>query len=169
MSPAENPGVPSNRAQRFAWCLYDFGNSAYPTVIITAAYAIYFKEVVVGGDAGRADELWGNASSLGALLVFLAAPVLGALADRRAAKLRYLRVHAWLCAAATALLAWTGPGTVGLAVTLIVVSLYAFEGGNVFYNAFLPELAPRHELPRLSSRAAEPGCSRTGGRAVRER
>ena len=143
----------STPAQRFAWCLYDFGNSAFPTVIITAVYALYFRDVVVGDAVpGRSDQLWGNAVSLGALVVFIAAPMLGATADRFRAKRALLWLHAWICVAATALMAWTGAGTVVLAMALIVVSLYAFEAANVFYNSYLPELVEPDAMPRLSGR-----------------
>ena len=144
----------STPAQRFVWCLYDFGNSAFPTVIITAVYALYFSQVVVDDTPpGRADQLWGLATSLGALLVFLVAPLLGTLADGHGWKRPMLIVHALLCAAATAGLAWTGAGTEVLAIVLVVLGLYAFEAGNVFYNAYLPELVDRAGIAVLSGRA----------------
>ena len=142
----------STRAQRIAWCFYDFGNSAYPTIIITAAYVTYFKAEVVGGDGGRGDALWGWANAIGALLVLLMAPPLGLLADRARRKRLFLSLHAWLCVAATAALAFTGKGDVALAMGLVALSLYAFEGANVFYNGFLPELVGEDEVERLGAR-----------------
>jgi UMF1 family MFS transporter len=149
------PDAPrSTKAQRFAWCLFDFGNSAFPTVIVTSVYALYFAKVVVGADPpGRADELWGIASGLGALAVAVSAPLLGAVCDRYAVKRRLLAVHGLLCVLATALMATTGPGTVAWAMLLVIVGLYGFEGANVFYNAYLPGLARVEEMPRLSGRA----------------
>jgi UMF1 family MFS transporter len=83
------------------------------------------------------------------------------VADRFAMKRAMLWLHAWLCATATAAMVLTGPGTVALAMVLVVVSLYAFEGGNVFYNAYLPELVEPERIPRLSGMAW--ACGYAGG------
>jgi UMF1 family MFS transporter len=142
----------STRAQRFSWCLYDFANSAFPTVIITAVYVLYFKRVVVGDEAGsgRSDNLWGLSNSLAAAIVFLCAPVLGAFADRGGHKRVLLGAFTLLCVLATAMLSLTGPGTVGLAMALVVLGVVGFEASCVFYNAFLPSLVPATSLGRLS-------------------
>jgi UMF1 family MFS transporter len=141
----------STRGQRFAWCLYDFANSAFPTVIITAVYVIYFKSVVVGDDPpGHSDRLWGTANSVAAAIVFLSAPLLGAIADLTGRKQQFLIAFAWLCILATAGLALTGAGTVALAMTLFIAAAVGFEGSCVFYNAFLPELARPNRMERLS-------------------
>ncbi|MDD5305729.1 MAG: MFS transporter [Deltaproteobacteria bacterium] len=141
----------STRAERFAWCLYDFANSSFPTVIVTVVYVIYFKNVVVGeGHVGLSDRLWGMANSLAAAVVFLTAPFLGAVADAAGRKRAFLAVYAFACVVATALLALTGPGTVALAVTLFTIASIGFEGSVVFYNAFLPELVPADRMERLS-------------------
>jgi len=148
MSPP--PASTSTRAQRAAWCLYDFANSAFPTVIVTAVYVLYFKGVVVGGASGESDRLWGSANSAAALLVFLTAPLLGAVADVSGRKRAFLAVYALVCVAATALLSLTGPGTVALALAAFVIADIGFEGSCVFYNAFLPELVPEARMGRLS-------------------
>jgi UMF1 family MFS transporter len=139
--------------QRFAWCLYDFANSAYTTVIITAVYVIYFKGVVVGPEpVGRSDNLWGIANSSGAFCIFLLAPLFGAIADIGGKKRLFLMILTLLCVGTTAGLAATGPGTVAVAVILVIFSIIGFEGGCVFYNAFLPDLAPPEEIGRLSGK-----------------
>jgi len=140
----------STRAQRAAWCLYDFANSAFPTVIVTAVYVLYFKGVVVGGESGESDRLWGSANSAAAFLVFLTAPLLGAVADVSGRKRVFLGIYAVTCVAATALLSLTGPGTVALALVLFVLAAVGFEGSCVFYNAFLPELVSESRMGRLS-------------------
>lgn len=141
----------STRRTRFVWCLYDFGNSAYPTIVTTAVYALYFRRVIVP-EGTSSDFYWGLANGLGAFFVVLAAPLLGALADRKRCKQRLLRLHVAVGVLTSAMLALTGAGDVGLACLLIIVSLYAFEAGNVFYNAFLPELAEEKDVPSLGAR-----------------
>ncbi|MCP4196474.1 MAG: MFS transporter [Proteobacteria bacterium] len=145
-----------NRAtpgQRFSWCLYDFANSAFPTVIITAVYVLYFKNVVMGGsEPGRSDNLWGMSNSLAAIVVFLIAPVLGAAADMAGHKRLFLTVFTLICVIATGLLFFTGPGTVVLAMGLVMLAIIGFEGACVFYNAFLPELVSTEKMGRLSGK-----------------
>lgn len=140
----------STRAQRVAWCFYDFANSAFPTVIVTAVYVLYFKGVVASGTSGESDRLWGAANSIAAALVFLTAPVLGAVADVSGRKRLFLAIYAFTCVAATALLSLTGPGTVAFALVAFVIAAVGFEGSCVFYNAFLPELVPEDRMGRLS-------------------
>jgi MFS transporter, UMF1 family len=104
----------------------------------------------VGGEPGASDRLWGAANSAAAFVVFLTAPLLGAVADISGRKRAFLAVYALTCAAATALLSLTGPGTVALAVGAFVLATVGFEGSCVFYNAFLPELVPESRMGRLS-------------------
>lgn len=148
-TPAPEPT--STRGQRFAWCLYDFANSAFPTVIVTAVYVVYFKSVVVGDEQpGLSDRLWGTANSVAAGIVFLSAPLLGAIADLSGRKQHFLAAYAWLSILATAGLALTGDGTVALAMALFIAASVGFEGSCVFYNAFLPEMARPGKMERLS-------------------
>jgi MFS transporter, UMF1 family len=140
--------------QAFAWMLYDFGNSAYPTVITTAVYVLYFKGVVCEGmGPGESDKLWGYGNSAAALLVFLLGPTLGYLADQGGKKRQFFRILTFACAIFTAGLAMTGPGTVALALGLVILSGFAMEAANIFYNAFLPDLAKGAQLTTLSARA----------------
>ncbi len=139
--------------QRFAWCLYDFANSAFTTVIITAVYVIYFKEIVVGPEpVGRSDNLWGIANSTGAFIVFLLAPLFGAVADLGGKKRMFLTVLTLLCIGATAGLATTSSGTVTAGMIFLILGIVGFEGGCVFYNAFLPDLVPPEEIGQLSGK-----------------
>src|SRR5690606_40195760 len=78
----------STRRERWAWYLYDFGNSAYAAVVLLAAYSAYFQGGVVGGPEGT--RLWGLSVGLAMLVVALTAPVLGAIADFSGANKRLL-------------------------------------------------------------------------------
>ena len=143
--------IKSKPLERFAWCLYDFANSSFPTVIITAVYVIYFKETVVGeGEPGRGDALWGAANSLGALVVFFLAPLLGAVADFQGLKQKFLQAFTLLCVLSTGALVLTVSGTVVTAMVLLILGITGFEAACVFYNAFLPELVEEKKMGRLS-------------------
>lgn len=143
------PPGPAGRREVLAWCLYDFANSAFPTLITTVAYSVYFKHVVAGG-GGRGDFLWGLSLSLAMILALLVTPPLSAVADRRGARKRMLLAYTGACVGATALLAGVGPGMVGAGMILFVLATIGFEGGQVFYNAFLPDVSTPATVGKVS-------------------
>ncbi len=90
------------RRDRWAWYLYDFGNSAYAAVVLLAVYATYFKNQVVGGAEGS--KLWGLAVGIAMLVATLISPILGAIADFSGSKKRFLFFFTALSCVSTALL-----------------------------------------------------------------
>jgi UMF1 family MFS transporter len=136
-------------AEVFAWAMYDFANSGYTTVVLTAVFNTYFV-AVIAGNAPWATFAWTAALSVSYACILLTAPVLGAYADLRAAKKRLLVLTTAGCVVATALLAVTGPGTLAVAVALLVISNFCFGSGENIVAAFLPELAQGEALGRVS-------------------
>jgi UMF1 family MFS transporter len=132
-----------------AWAMYDFANSGYTTVVITAVFNAYFV-AVIADNAPWATFAWTAALSVSYALILLTAPALGAYADLRAAKKRLLLFTTAGCVIGTALLALTGPGTLALAVALLVLSNFCFGTGENLVAAFLPELAKGEALGRVS-------------------
>ena len=144
---ALNPGV--KKREVFGWAMYDFANSGYTTVVITAVFAAYF----VGGIAQKAEWAtfaWTLALSISYAIVMLTMPSLGAYADLRAAKKKMLMWFTVGCVASTAALAFAGPGSVALAFVLIVVSNTFFSYGESLAASFLPELARPEALGKVS-------------------
>ncbi|MCD4828451.1 MAG: MFS transporter [Candidatus Cloacimonetes bacterium] len=131
------------------WALYDFANSAFVTVIVTVVYSRYYQSEVVG-DAQLGSALWGRAVSLSMLLVGLAAPVLGAIADYTHSKKRAMVFFCYLSVLFTLLLWFVRPGDIWLGFGLFVVANFGFNAGNVFYNAFLPDITTRRQMGRVS-------------------
>jgi len=132
-----------------SWAMYDFANSGYTTVVITAVYNAYFVGVVAG-KAPWATFAWTAALAVSYALIIVTAPAIGAYADLRAAKKRLLLATTAGCVLFTAALAWTGPGTVALAAGLIIVSNFCFGTGENLIAAFLPELAQGEALGKVS-------------------
>ena len=133
----------------WAWSMYDFANSAYTTVVITAVFGAFF----VAGIAGKADWAtfaWTAALSVSNALVLLAGPVIGAWADAHAAKKRLLFLTTAGCVLATAGLALASPGAVAIALAFVIVSNVFFGLGENLIAAFLPELANSHAMGRVS-------------------
>ena len=144
---ALNPGV--RKREVFGWAMYDFANSGYTTVVLTAVFAAYF----VGGIAGKAEWAtfaWTAALSVSYAIVMVTMPSIGAYADLRAAKKRLLALFTVACVISTAALALARPGSVALAMVLIVVSNTFYSYGESLTAAFLPELAREDSLGKVS-------------------
>ncbi len=143
--------MPVSRKELWAWCMYDFANSSFTTLIVTVAYSVYFVQVVAAhlGD-GTAERVWfwGYAASM--FVVALLSPTLGALADARAAKRTFLIISTLVCVACTALLAFVQPGDVWLGLILFGMANVAFDLGFLFCSAFLVEITAPSTMGRIS-------------------
>ncbi|MEC9216215.1 MAG: MFS transporter, partial [Pseudomonadota bacterium] len=139
-----------NRAT-WAWCLYDWANSALPTVVTTFVFAAYFAKAVVG-DETEGTFLWGQATAAAGLLVAVTGPVLGAVADRAGRRKPWIGGFTLVAVLACAGLWFVAPdrGYIALALGLVIVTTAAFEFASVFYNAMLPDLVAANRLGRVS-------------------
>ena len=140
---------PAGKGEIFAWCWYDFANSAFVTVVITVVGGIFYTKTVCGG-ASWAEWAWGTALSASAAVAMGVGPFLGRWADRRAAKKRLLVGLTVVCVAGTALMGLPGWG-VAMVTGLLVGANAAFLLGENLVAAFLPELAPLGERGKISA------------------
>jgi UMF1 family MFS transporter len=153
-----SPAAEKSR-EKTAWCLYDWANSAFATVILSAVLPVYFAAIApldgipFFGRAIPATAFWSYTVAASMLLVAMVAPALGNLADRHAIKKPLLVICTITGAIATALLFFAGSGAYLLAAELFLIGNIGFAAGNIFYNAFLPDLASGAEADRLSSKA----------------
>ncbi len=132
-----------------SWALYDFGNSAF-AALFPFVFGVYYTQHVVGNADGRGDAWWGRISSTSMLLVALSSPLLGGIADHAGIRKRMLALYTAVGVAAVLAFSGVGPGMVVAGFFLGVLANFAFEGGNVFYNSFLPEIAPPSHQGRVS-------------------
>ena len=129
--------------------MYDFANSGYTTVVITAVFSAYFV-AEVAGNAPWATFAWTAALAVSYALIMCTAPVIGAWADTRAAKKSLLGATTLGCIAFTAALALIGRGDVAGGIALIILSNFFFGSGENLIAAFLPEIAEGEALGRVS-------------------
>jgi len=129
--------------------MFDFANSGYTTVVITAVFNAYFVAVVANKEVW-ATFAWTLALSVSYALIVVSAPLIGAYADAHAAKKNLLAITTIGCVAATAALALVGPGELAWGIALLVVSNFFFGTGENLIAAFLPELAKGSTLGRVS-------------------
>jgi MFS transporter, UMF1 family len=133
----------------WAWAMFDFANSGYTTVVITAVFNAYFVSVVAQG-AVWGTFAWTLALSVSYALIMLTAPLIGAYADAHAAKKKLLVLTTVACVASTAALGLVGPGELALGIALVVVSNFFFGSGENLIAAFLPEIARGRALGKVS-------------------
>jgi len=135
-----------------AWAMYDFANSGYATVVLTAIFNSYFVGVIAGQHSnGTATLLWTLAIACANLLVLLSAPIIGAIADYSANKKRFLAFSTLGCVLFTALLSLCGEGNIALAIGLIIFATFMFASGENLVAAFLPEISPADHMGRISA------------------
>lgn len=136
-----------------SWCLYDWANSAFSTVIITFVFSVFFTRGIVGDETYGA-VLWSYAIGLSGLFIALLAPLMGAVADHSGNRKTWIFCLSWLCIVATSLLWFAQPhsssANILFVLTLVILANIGFELAQVFYNAMLAHIAPSHLMGRIS-------------------
>jgi len=141
-----------DRPELRAWAMYDWANSAFLTVVVTAVFPIYYRSVAAKGlDGTAATGRFGLATTLALVIAAVLSPPLGTLADRSGGKLRLLRWFLGLGVIATSALALVGEGDWLLGLVLFVVANVGVTGSFVFYDSLLPHVARPGEMDRVSS------------------
>jgi UMF1 family MFS transporter len=141
-----NQPAAGKRAVIFAWSLFDFANTAFSVIVVTVIYSRYFTAHVAGGR----HWLWGLAVSLSMICAAAISPPLGAAADVSRNKKRFLFIFTLGSVICTALLFFVGEGMVFAGLLLFILANIGFEGGLVFYDAFLPTLTSERSYGRVS-------------------
>ena len=134
-----------------SWALFDFANSSYSAVIAAVIFPVYYVNVIVGNETGLGDLWWGRAISLSMAIVALSSPFLGGIADFAGLRKRFLFIYTFFCVSAVACFSLLDKGMALTGFILIVIANIGMEGGLVFYNSFLPLIAPREFLGRVSA------------------
>ncbi len=149
--PTTQADPASDRIGIFSWCLFDWANSAFNTVIGTFVFSVYFARGIYGDETAGASA-WGWAISISGLVVAVLSPILGTVADHAGRRKPWIAIFVALTIIPTALLWYAAPDRSFALYALIVVGFasVAFELAGVFYNAMLPDIAPKPYLGRIS-------------------
>jgi len=141
-----------HRPELRAWAMYDWGISGYQTVIMAAVFPIFFSQYAAHGMADDVKLQWFSyAQTVGAVLIAILAPILGAVADFRASKKKFLGWFMILGVGSTAAMFLIGQGDILFACILLVLSLAGATGSTTFYEALLPHIASEDEMDRVST------------------
>ncbi len=138
-----------SRVTIFSWTLFDYARTSFSVMVKTVGFALYFREVVAAG-TGRGDFYWGLADSLSMIIAAGLSPVLGAASDYSHKRKRFLLAFSALCISATAVLYWIQKGMILPGMLVFIAANVGFQGGYTFYDAFLPEIAPKYVYGRVS-------------------
>jgi len=140
-----------NKKHIISWTLFDFANSSYSAVIVAVVFPVFFVNTIVGNEAGLGDLWWGRAISLSMAIVALTSPLLGGIADYGGLRKKFLFIYTALSVCAIASLSILEKGMVLEGFILVVAANLGMEGGLVFYNSFLPRIAPHEYQGRVSA------------------
>ena len=140
---------PTKRS-RWSWYFYDFGNSAYASVILLAVFSAYFKNVVVGGAEGT--RLWGLAVGIAAIIVAIASPILGSIADYTKSKKTFLILFTALSVVFTALLFFVRKGDVVTGMLFFILAEIGYRAAQVFYDALLTSVSTPENIGSVSGK-----------------
>ncbi len=156
---ASDQVVPTDRKERIAWYLYDFANTSFTVLMVTALFPGFFEGLVTsvtndGGFLGTA--LWGYAGSITMIVIALSSPILGAIADSSGSKKKFLIFYTIICVYFNALLFFTIPNAIAFglpiwvwAFVIFILANIGFQGALPFYNAWLPEISDENTIGRI--------------------
>ncbi|MEO6902483.1 MAG: MFS transporter [Bacteroidia bacterium] len=150
-----------------AWAFYDWANSAYPLVITTAIFPIFYEAVTSTKNADgtiisdmvqlwgmdfKNTELYSYIVALSFIIVSISSPILSGIADYSGLKKRFMQFYCYLGALACASLYFFSNAYLGWGALSILLASVGFWGSLVFYNAYLPEIAEPVDHDKVSAK-----------------
>ncbi len=140
-----------NKKYIISWTLFDFANSSYSAVIAAVIFPVYYANFIVGNEGGLGDLWWGRAISFSMAIVAFSSPFLGGIADYGGLRKTFLFIYTSICISAVACFSFLDKGMALIGFILIVIANVGMEGGLVFYNSFLPRIASKEFIGRVSA------------------
>ena len=137
-----------------AYCLYDWANSPFATVVITFIFSAYFARAIVG-NAEKASILWGWSISISAFMIACLSPFIGRHIDKNLSHKSWLIAFTIISSLGAALFwfAYPVPESIIFVCVLVIISNIAFELGGVVYNSLLPTFSEKSKTGSLSGKA----------------
>ncbi len=134
----------------FSWSIYDFANQPFTTITVTFIYSTFFTSTIFLGSEELGIAAWGKAITISSLIIAFLSPIMGAVADRGGYRKLFLIFWTWICIIFSFMLYFPQPGDVFNALLFFCIANIGFEMGGVFLNAYLPEIAPKNKIGRIS-------------------
>jgi UMF1 family MFS transporter len=133
-----------------SWALYDWANSAFATTVVSGFFPIFYSTLSTDLNT-RDSQFWFNITLAGgSVLVAIAAPVLGAIADRGGTRKKFLATFAMLGIIMSVGLAWVGAGMWWIGLLVYGLGQIGFSGANIFYDAMLVNVSAEKDFDIVS-------------------
>ncbi|MGB6037742.1 MAG: MFS transporter [Cryomorphaceae bacterium] len=128
------------------WAMYDWANSVYSLVITSSIFPIFFEnntsaEVDLFGRTFKNTALYSYTLSASFLIVALISPLLSGIADYSGQKKRFMQFFCYLGGLACVGLFFFDANFLGFGLLMTMMAGIGYSGSQVFYNAYLPEIA----------------------------
>ena len=134
----------------FSWSIYDFANQPFTTITLTFIYSTFFANTIFLGTEEAGIAAWGKAITISSIIIAFLSPIMGAIADRGGYRKIFLIFWTWICIIFSFCLYFPVQGDVFKALLFFCIANVGFEMGGVFLNAYLPEIAPKEKIGRIS-------------------
>ena len=129
--------------------MYDFANQPFTTLALTFIYGTFFVKIIAVNEI-VGTMLWSRGITITAIFVACLSPLMGAVADQGGFRKIYLIFWSWVCIVCSFILYFPGPGDIYFSLIVFIIANIGFEMGGVFCNAYLPEIAPKEKIGRIS-------------------
>ena len=133
----------------FSWSIYDFANQPFTTIILTFVYSTFFVDFIAPSPEEGA-VMWGRAVTISALFIAALSPIMGSLADKGGYRKLFLVFWTWICVVFSFLLYFPVKGDIFTALMFFCIANIGFEMGGIYLNAYLPDIAPKNKIGRIS-------------------
>jgi UMF1 family MFS transporter len=136
----------------FSWSIYDFANQPFTTIILTFVYSTFFVDFIAANPREGA-VMWGRAITVSSIFIALISPIMGAIADKGGYRKFFLIFWTWICIIFSFLLYFPMQGEIFYALLYFCLANIGFEMGGIYLNAYLPGIAPKNKIGRISGYA----------------
>ena len=133
----------------FSWSIYDFANQPFTTIILTFVYSTFFADFIAP-NAEQGAIMWGKAITISSLAIAFLSPIMGSIADSGGYRKIFLIFWTWICVIFSFLLYFPVQGQIFNALLFFCIANIGFEMGGIYLNAYLPEIAPKNKIGRIS-------------------
>jgi len=138
-----------NKREVVAWSFYDFANQPFTTIIITFCFGLYFVETICASKE-MGDSIWSLGASITAIIVAVCSPLIGAISDSGGFRKFFFILSTWTCIICTACLFFFKEGDIYIALTYVIIANIGFELGSVICNSYLPQIAKKKNIGKIS-------------------
>jgi UMF1 family MFS transporter len=144
-----------------AWAFYDWANSVYTLVIASTIFPIYYgalfrqkgiEEIQLAGFTIQSDALIPYVTAIGFLIIAVISPLLSGIADYLGNKKFFLQFFCYLGSISCMSLYFFSLENIVISLLIYLLALIGFWGSLVFYNSYLPDIAPKEEQDRISAK-----------------